>query len=53
MVASEVHPFAKTGGLRTSSGRCHGRWRKPGHQVDVVMPRYRGIAAGTPSDRLP
>jgi starch synthase len=46
MVASEVHPFAKTGGLADVLGALPRALAKLGHHVDVVMPRYRGISAG-------
>jgi len=52
MVASEVHPFAKTGGLADVLGALPRALAKLGHQVDVVMPRYRGIAAGTPIGQI-
>lgn len=48
MVASEVHPFAKTGGLADVLGALPRALAKLGHYVDVVMPRYRGITAGSP-----
>jgi starch synthase len=47
MVASEVHPFAKTGGLADVLGALPAALAKLGHQVDVVMPRYRGINVGS------
>lgn len=47
MVASEVHPFAKSGGLADVLGSLPRALARLGHQVDVVMPRYRGISAGT------
>jgi starch synthase len=46
MVASEMLPHAKSGGLAdvlSGLARALGRL---GHDVDVVMPRYRGIAVG-------
>src|SRR5688572_23013408 len=46
MVASEVHPFAKTGGLADVLGALPRALAKLGHHVDVVMPRYRGMTAG-------
>jgi starch synthase len=47
MVASEVAPFAKTGGLADVLGALPAALARLGHEVDVVMPRYRGIRAGT------
>ena len=45
MVASEVSPFAKTGGLAdVLSGLPHALDRL-GHNVTIVMPKYRGVAA--------
>jgi starch synthase len=49
MVASEAVPFAKTGGLADVLGALPRALVRLGHDVDVVMPRYRGITAGTPA----
>ena len=49
MVASEAQPFAKTGGLADVLGALPRALVNIGHDVDVVMPRYRGISAGTTS----
>ena len=46
MVASEAVPFAKTGGLADVVGALPKALVRLGHQVDVAMPRYRGITAG-------
>ena len=45
MVASEAVPFAKTGGLADVLGALPRALVRLGHEVDVVMPRYRGIEA--------
>src|SRR5882672_1456457 len=45
-VASEAVPFAKTGGLADVIGALPTALARLGHEVDVVMPRYRGISAG-------
>ena len=44
MVASEAAPFAKTGGLADVVSALPRALTRLGHAVDVVMPRYRGIA---------
>ena len=43
MIASEVAPFAKTGGLADVMSALPRALGRLGHQVDVVMPCYRGI----------
>jgi starch synthase len=45
-IASEAVPFAKTGGLADVIGALPVALARLGHEVDVVMPRYRGITAG-------
>ena len=52
MVASEVAPFAKTGGLADVVAALPRALARLGHSVDVVIPRYRGIAAGEPLARV-
>jgi starch synthase len=52
MVASEMAPFAKTGGLADVIGALPRALGRLGHHVTVVLPRYRGIEAGTLRDRL-
>jgi starch synthase len=47
MVASEAAPFAKTGGLGDVLGALPRALARLGHQIDVVIPRYRGIDTGT------
>ena len=51
MVASEAAPFAKTGGLADVVAALPRALARLGHSVDVVIPRYRGIAAGEPIAR--
>jgi starch synthase len=52
MVASEAVPFAKTGGLADVIGALPRALVRLGHDVDVVMPRYRGITAGDLAGQL-
>lgn len=51
-VASEAVPFAKTGGLADVIGALPTALARLGHDVDVVMPRYRGVTAGQESGRI-
>ena len=46
MVASEVLPYAKTGGLADVAAALPAALAGLGHSVVVVMPRYRGVDAG-------
>ena len=48
MIASEAVPFAKTGGLADVVGALPLAIGRLGHEVDIVMPRYRGITTGEP-----
>ena len=43
LVASEVSPFAKTGGLGDVAAALPRALRALGHDVRVLMPRYRGV----------
>jgi starch synthase len=47
MVASEVAPWAKTGGLADVTGALPQALEHLGHDVTLVMPRYRGVAASS------
>lgn len=50
MIASEAHPFAKTGGLAEVAAALPDALVRLGHRVTLVLPRYRGIeVAGAPS----
>ncbi|AMW05953.1 glycogen synthase GlgA [Gemmatimonas phototrophica] len=42
-VAAEVAPFVKTGGLADVAGALPAALRAAGHDVRVVMPRYRSL----------
>jgi starch synthase len=44
MVASEATPFAKSGGLADVVGSLPAELTKLGHEVAVLLPRYRRIA---------
>lgn len=44
MVASEAHPFAKTGGLGEMTAALAAAVVGLGHAVTLVLPRYRGVA---------
>ncbi|MEZ5416555.1 MAG: glycogen/starch synthase [Vicinamibacterales bacterium] len=46
MIASEVAPFSKTGGLADVAAALPRALGRAGHDVTVMTPRYRGIAAG-------
>lgn len=52
MVASEAMPFAKTGGLGDVAGALPLALGRAGHQVTLVLPRYRGVdvTGASPTD---
>ncbi len=52
MVASECEPFAKTGGLADVVDALSRALGELGHQVDVYLPRYRGLEPPGPPSRL-
>lgn len=52
MVSSECEPFAKTGGLADVVDALARALGQLGHEVDVYLPRYRGIEAPEPSELL-
>ena len=43
MVASEAHPYAKTGGLAEVAAALPDALGRLGHHVTLVVPRYRGV----------
>jgi len=50
MVASEVSPWAKTGGLADVTGALPAALSHLGHDVTVVLPRYRGVNLANASE---
>ncbi len=52
MVASEALPYAKSGGLADVLGGLPRALVRLGHQVDVVIPKYREVAPGEPLGRI-
>jgi starch synthase len=45
-IASEVHPFVKSGGLADVSGALPVEFAAAGHAVDVFLPGYPGVLRG-------
>jgi starch synthase len=52
MVGSEAVPYVKTGGLADVLGALPRALVRLGHDVDVVIPRYRSIRVGEPMGQL-
>ncbi len=52
MVASECEPYAKTGGLADVVDALSRSLGQLGHQVDVYLPMYRGIAMPEGAEHL-
>jgi starch synthase len=48
LAASEVMPFAKTGGLADVAGALPKALAELGHDIAIVMPRYNFVQAGLP-----
>ncbi len=47
VVAAEVAPFAKVGGLADMAGALPRAWTKDGHSVAIVLPKYGHIDVDT------
>ena len=53
LIGSEAQPFAKTGGLADVLGALPPALQRLGWDATVVIPRYRGVSAGTLVDTFP
>jgi starch synthase len=53
LIGSEAHPFAKSGGLADVLGALPRALARLGWSATVALPRYRGIVAGAPVERMP
>lgn len=53
LVGSEAVPFAKTGGLADVLGALPPALARLGWDATLVLPKYRGVDAGTLVDRFP
>jgi starch synthase len=51
LIASEASPFAKTGGLGDVAAALPRALRALGHDVRILMPRYRGVERHAPGIR--
>ena len=52
MIASEAQPFSKTGGLADVAAALPKALGRLGHDVTLITPRYRGVAAGPVAAKL-
>jgi len=52
MIASECEPYAKTGGLADVVDALSRALGQQSHEVDVYLPRYRGLNPPNPAERL-
>ena len=52
LIASEVAPFAKTGGLADVAGALPRALQNLGHDVRILLPKYRGAEAQAGETRL-
>src|SRR5690606_27795603 len=52
MVASEAHPFSKTGGLADVATALTQALGRLGHDVTLLTPRYSTVAAGEKRDHM-
>ncbi len=53
LIGSEALPFAKTGGLADVLGALTSALSRLGWDATLVLPRYRGVAAGSLVERFP
>src|ERR1700730_2152239 len=53
LIGSEAQPFAKTGGLADVLGALPPALARLGWNATVVLPRYRGVTAGTLVETFP
>jgi starch synthase len=53
LIGSEAHPFAKSGGLADVLGALPRALARLGWNATLALPRYRGIVAGAPVERMP
>src|SRR4051812_7004076 len=53
LIGSEAQPFAKTGGLADVLGALPPAIQRLGWNATVIIPRYRGVTAGTLVESFP